>query len=387
MNNWPTKKLGEICSIKKGKKPVLRKIAIAGDLPYLIAKFLRGTKEPEYASADDKGSVVVQENETIIICDGSNSGDIFTGFKGILSSTMGKINHEDNIDTQYLKIFLVSNFDLFNGAKKGAAIPHLDIKALYNLRIPLPPIVEQQKIVKKIEELFGEIDKAQKLREEAQKDAAALVPAALHHIFSRGKKKGWREISLGDKKYIKMTSGGTPSRGNRSYYDGSIAWLKSGELNDNQNILDSEEHITEDAIKNSSAKVFPKNTVLFAMYGATAGKTGILVKEAATNQAVAGLICSEESIYYRYVFQCLMNIRNDVIAQAWGGAQPNLSQTIIKKFKIPLPSLPEQKKIVEYLDSLSEKTRNLQKLQEKTAGDFKALKQSILHKAFAGELI
>ena len=90
----------------------------------------------------------------------------------------------------------------------------------------------------------------------------------------------------------KTTSGGTPSRTNKSYYSGNILWVKSGELTDNF-IFDTEEKISEDAVKNSSAKLFPTGTVLVAMYGATVGKTAILKKAATTNQAVCGIFPNE----------------------------------------------------------------------------------------------
>src|SRR3989338_9762336 len=138
---------------------------------------------------------------------------------------------------------------------------------------------------------------------------------------------------LGDKDIIFMSSGGTPLRGKLEYYKGNIVWLKSGELNDNQHINNSKEKISEKALSNSSAKIFPKNTVLFAMYGATAGKLGILDVSAATNQAVVGMICNEKGLYYKYLYYFLLNTREKIIDRAWGGAQPNLSQTIIKNFE------------------------------------------------------
>jgi type I restriction enzyme S subunit len=101
---------------------------------------------------------------------------------------------------------------------------------------------------------------------------------------------------------------------------------------------------------------------------------------------VAGLICNSDVLYYRFLFFCLLHIRNEIILKAWGGAQPNLSQTIIKNFEIPLPPLSEQKKIVSELDVLSEKVQKIEELQKQTAQDFKALRQSILHQAFEGKL-
>lgn len=94
-------------------------------------------------------------------------------------------------------------------------------------------------------------------------------------------------------------SGGTPDKRNRSFFNGNILWVKSGELNCNI-ITDTEEYITEVAIENSSAKIFPKGTVLVALYGATVGKLAILGEPSATNQAIAGIITTD-SVINKYI--------------------------------------------------------------------------------------
>lgn len=134
--------------------------------------------------------------------------------------------------------------------------------------------------------------------------------------------KDWKIKSI--EEVAKTTSGGTPSRTNKSYYTGTIPWVKSGELNDNY-IFDTEEKINEEAVKNSSAKLFPIGTVLMAMYGATVGKTAILKVPATTNQAVCGIIphlkdCDNEFLRYQLMFK-----REDFLKQRYGGAQPNIS--------------------------------------------------------------
>jgi type I restriction enzyme S subunit len=123
------------------------------------------------------------------------------------------------------------------------------------------------------------------------------------------------------------------------------------------------------------------------MYGATAGKIGILGIEASTNQAVAGMIPVAEKLDNKFLYYFLMKKREDIIAQAWGGAQPNLSQTILKRFSIPLPPLAEQQKIVTRLDALSEKLRTLRELQQSQLEDMKKLEKVYLREAFRGELV
>ena len=107
----------------------------------------------------------MNENEIIIICDGSNSGDVFLGFKGILASTIGKIKHNEEIDTNYLFLFLKSNFKELNTQKRGGAISHLDNRIFNSLEIPLPPLSEQKKIVAYLDDLREKIERLKQLQQ------------------------------------------------------------------------------------------------------------------------------------------------------------------------------------------------------------------------------
>lgn len=195
-------------------------------------------------------------------------------------------------------------------------------------------------------------------------------------------REDWVESTLGEVCFT--TSGGTPSRQNKDFYNGNIPWVKSGEL-DKGIIYDSEEHISEEAITKSSAKIFPKGTLLFALYGATIGKMATLGVDAATNQAICGIYKSDafnsEYLYHNLFFQ-----KNFLIQQGIGGAQPNISQTILKKLHIPLPPLVEQKAIVkkieELFSSLDSGIADLKKAQDQLV----IYRQAVLKKAFEGEL-
>lgn len=158
-------------------------------------------------------------------------------------------------------------------------------------------------------------------------------------------------VSIGEA--FKTSSGGTPSKKNPEYYkDGTIPWLRSGEVAQGF-ISSSELFITEDALKNSSAKIFPKNTVLVAMYGATAGQVGILKFEASTNQAICGILPNEKVIP-EYLYLILKSQKEYMISLSGGGAQPNISQKIIRNLKIPLPSISKQKEVVDEIMKIRE---------------------------------
>lgn len=180
------------------------------------------------------------------------------------------------------------------------------------------------------------------------------------------------------------TSGGTPSRKIGKYFEGTIPWVKSGELENNV-ILDTEEKITQEAIKNSSAKIFPKGTLLIALYGATVGKLAFLGVEAATNQAVCGIYKSE-ALNSKFLYYYLFSQRNNLVSQSFGGAQPNISQTILKELPIPFPPLAEQHRIVAKIDELfSSLDKGIESL--KTAQQqLKVYRQAVLKYAFEGKL-
>lgn len=179
-------------------------------------------------------------------------------------------------------------------------------------------------------------------------------------------------------------SGGTPSRKIPEYYNGDIPWIKTGELNDDY-IFETEEHITEEAISHSSAKLFPVNTVAIAMYGATIGKVGILGVTATTNQACACGV-SNPSTNYKYLFYYARSQRDNFIKKGKGGAQPNISQEIIKSHEFPLPPLSEQQRIVDRIESLFAKLDEAKQEAQDALDSFETRKAAILHKAFTGEL-
>lgn len=180
-------------------------------------------------------------------------------------------------------------------------------------------------------------------------------------------------------------SGGTPSRKHEEYYNGDILWIKTGELN-NGWIYDTEEKITDEGLKKSSAKLFPPYSVLIAMYGATIGKVAILGVPATTNQACACAVCNQ-SLLYMYLFYYCISQKNVFIEKGKGGAQPNISQIILKQHPIPLPTLSEQQRIVERIEELFAKLDEAKERLQEVADSFAVRKAAILHKAFTGELI
>ncbi len=144
---------------------------------------------------------------------------------------------------------------------------------------------------------------------------------------------GWCSVMLGD--VCETTSGGTPSGSVAGYYNGDIPWVKSSELRDGL-IEQTEEHITQAGLSESSAKLFSRGTLLMAMYGATVGRLGILAMQAATNQAVCAIF-PKPALDRDFLFYYLLHIRPSLVESSFGGAQPNISQDVIRRLAIPLP--------------------------------------------------
>ena len=164
----------------------------------------------------------------------------------------------------------------------------------------------------------------------------------------------WKQVSLIDV-CLKVTSGGTPSRRNPAYYEaGCWPWVKTQELKDGW-IDDTEEHITDAAIAESSAKVLPANTVLLAMYGATVGQLGILRRPMACNQACCAMISDDKKLDFRFLYYKLLSIRSELKGLATGAAQQNLSGALIKSLRVNLPALNEQHAIAHILGTLDDK--------------------------------
>jgi type I restriction enzyme S subunit len=180
-------------------------------------------------------------------------------------------------------------------------------------------------------------------------------------------------------------SGGTPSRRNPEYYGGDIPWVKTGELG--QRLLQrTEETITELGLKNSSAKIFPTGSVAIAMYGATIGKTSVLGIDAATNQACAVGIPCEELTTKEYVFHYLCSQKDAFIEAGKGGAQPNISQAIIKEWKIPLAPFNEQKRIADKLDAVLARVDACREHLNRAPAILQRFLQAVLAAATSGRL-
>ncbi|MEY0150831.1 restriction endonuclease subunit S [Providencia rettgeri] len=187
---------------------------------------------------------------------------------------------------------------------------------------------------------------------------------------------GWKLSTI--EEISSVSSGGTPSRKNESYWNGNIPWVTTAEVQF-KIIEDTAEKITEEGLANSSAKLFPVDTILIAMYGQgkTRGQVAKLGIEASTNQACAAIIL-KAGYHVDYYYQFLISQYDNIREMANSGGQENLSGGIVKSIKVPVPPLPEQKKIAKILSTWDKAISTTEKLIATSQQQKKALMQQLL---------
>lgn len=253
---------------------------------------------------------------------------------------------------------------------QGSGQPNINSQIVNEIKIPIPPLVEQNRIATVLSTLDECIKKTEALIAKLHSVKAGLMQDLLTRgidIDGRIRDESthefkdteigrvpveWEVYSVID---LCLTySGGTPSRDVPKYFDGEIPWVKSGELNLGV-IVTTEETISQKGLDNSSAKYVPENSILIAMYGATAGKIAILKINATINQAILGVIPGRKSELY-YVFYSLSQRLEDIIfTHSQGSGQPNINSKIVNNIEIPIPHLHEQYRISSILNSVDER--------------------------------
>jgi type I restriction enzyme S subunit len=351
---WPTKKLREIC-IENVKSPFkVEDASNSGEYPF----FTSGEK----VLSHDKYLV---DGENIFLATGGYATVKYYNGKASYSTDTWSLKVKNALAKfvfyQILERLKYIDEVLF----RGSGLRHLQKREFLDLEIPLPPLPIQQKIVKILDTIQEAIDIQDKIIKKTKELKKSLMAELFKYggpSFRRGRKlkqtqigeipEDWEVVRLGEVCYT--ATGGTPSRSKEEYFNGNILWVKSGEIDDNI-IFDTEEKITEEALNKSSARIFPKNTLLIAMYGATAGKTALLGKEASINQAVCAILPKSQKINIIFLRYFIIQFREKLLSERYGGAQPNLNQFIIQNFKITLPPLPEQQEIAEILQTVDQK--------------------------------
>jgi type I restriction enzyme, S subunit len=380
--DWDVKKIEEVCDILDSQRVPLNKEqrdAMQGEIPYYgangvvdyINEYL--FDEPLILMAEDGGYFDEYQTRPIAY---KIQG------KSWVNNHAHVLRPKENTDFDWVFYSLVHKnvIPFINGGTRAK----LNQSDLLILPIAIPPLAEQRKIAVILSSVDKAIEKTEEIIEQTEKVKKGLMQQlytkGIGHTKFKNTEIGeipeeWEVLAVKD--VANTTSGGTPSRNNPEYFNGSIPWIKTGELKEKY-IYDTEEKITEEAVKNSSAKLVPKNSVIVAMYGATIGKVSINKIDATTNQACCVVIPQKERLNYEFLYYLLTFWKEKLIKLGAGGAQPNISQQIIKNLLIPMPSLKEQMEIANILATLDKKIQNEKKKFDSLSNLKKGLMQVLL---------
>ena len=317
---------------------------------------------------------ILKKSEFVYIADTSRRGDKIafalnnTDNDVICSSAYTTFRIKDT--TQLLPEYLMMwakrpEFDRYARYMSHGSVRELfSWEEMCNVMLPVPPIEEQRRIVSEYQTVERRITNNEALIQKLEETAQAIY----HHTFVEGideenLPEGWNVTDV-EHFCIETKSGGTPSRTNDSYWNKKdIPWLKSGEVQ-NCFVFDTEEYISKEGMECSSAKLIPKDSVVMAMYGATASQVCYLKNEMTTNQACCNMICDSKSKACFLYFH-LKAIQSDIKKLANGGAQENLNKKLVVSQRIIcapndcyLPFL----KIGNYISNISEENIHLRTL-------------------------
>lgn len=325
-------------------------LRITDIVPYFVEKeTVPFCKIPE----EKKAQYMITDGDLLIARTGATTGynlivdDSFKNF--IFASYLIRFNYDKKkLFPLYVKYVLKSKlwYGFVNNYISGSAQPGMNARVFGKFNFPYVPLPTQQEIASILSAYDNLIQNYKKQIEALQTAASELYkewfvrfrfPGYQTTNFENGIPVGWKVERIGE--LYDTTSGGTPSREHEEYYqNGIFPWIKTGELNDSP-IIETGEYITEDAVKHSSAKLFEKDSLIIAMYGATIGQLGINKMPATCNQACCVLRPKKNLVFgIYYLFNFFKENREFIIGLGNGAAQQNLSQVLIKKLKVVNPT-------------------------------------------------
>ncbi|MCP3776547.1 restriction endonuclease subunit S [Paenibacillus sp. MZ04-78.2] len=259
----------------------------------------------------------------------------------------------------------------------SAGQKRVPVSFFHKFKLNVPTLEVQQKIANTLDKVKELIDK-RKVQIEVCDE---LVKCLFYDMFGDPVKNNKNHKIISLEEIGEWKSGGTPSRSNKEFYNGSIPWLSSGELNSIYT-KDSLEHINEDAIKNSSAKLIPKESLLLGMYDTAALKSTINLVDCACNQAIAYAKLNDSMVNTVFVYYGIQFGKEFYKSQQRGVRQKNLNLSMVKDIKVLYPPLDLQNRFAEQVKKIEYQKQRLQQSLTELENNFNALMQ----RAFKGEL-
>jgi len=363
----------------KGKKPTLVEYSNEDTLPYLSAEYLRNNKLESYVDKKNIDSKYhCNSDDLLIIWDGSNSGEVFMGKPGILSSTMAKLNIKDKKYTnKYLYYFLKQKFSILNEKVTGAAIPHLNRAVLENLEIYSATQSEQQEIVQVLDTMSDII----RLREECISHAQALIPALFQEMFEQYIHQKDKHVSIGsvtsDTKQI------NPSK----IFDTDFYYIDIASINNDTGIIETPKIININDAPSRARKLVQANDVIISMTRPYLKGFSIVPEHldgqiASTGFSVLRSIPEKLSPLYLFAYARTDMFVEQLIPKMKGANYPAVRDSDVRSVKIPLPPIELQEqfaqKVIEIESYIKEQDDELKNAEQ--------MFQSLLHHAFTGKL-
>ena len=377
MSEWLSGNLGDIADIVMGQSPTGESVNTNGlGVPLLNGPTeftIRYPKAVQFSTDPKRFSKV---NDILFCVRGSTTGRMnWADEDYAIGRGLAAIRHKQGEEYRYfVKAILDYYLDTMLASASGSTFPNVSKDQLNELEISYPSFPEQKAIASILSSLDDKID----LLHRQNKTLEAMAETLFRQWFIEEAKEDWEYVELGS--VVETSSGGTPSRKEMSYYkDGSIYWVKSKELNGSF-ITATEEMITDEAVKKSSAKMLPAYSTLIAMYGATVGEYALITKPMTCNQAVCAI--KENGAYpYTFIFMFVKNQKDELINQAVGSAQQNISQILIKK--LPIPTCTDR--INEYHQLVNPWFKRMQ-LNVEQIQTLENLRDTLLPKLMSGEV-
>ncbi|MDD5943352.1 restriction endonuclease subunit S [Fibrobacter sp.] len=386
--------ISEIGSIVSGATPKTSDATnYGGDIPWLtpadlsgytnkyIERGARNISKKGYDSCSTQimpaGSILFSSRAPIgYVAIAANPICTNQGFKSIVPNK--------NVDSEFLFYQLKFLKNQIADLGRGTTFKEISGKTLGSVEIVLPDLKEQKRIVNKIEELFSELDSAVEILKKTKEQLAVYRQSVLKSAFEREEDGKFLKI----KDFANVGTGATPLKTRQDYYNGNIAWVSSGKVNDKK-IYTPTTFITEKALEETNCSVYPVHTIVVAMYGEgkTRGQCAELMIDAATNQALAAIVLQDNSVICKdFLLWFLTFNYEELRRKAAGGVQPNLNLNLVKNISVPYYDMDMQMKIVSEIESKLTVCENIEKTVNDALIQADAMRQSILKKAFEGSL-
>ena len=398
MSEWRDKvKLAELIEVQNGFAFSSKDYSTTGHFLMRIGNVQDGyisMAQPKFVKLPADGSLrrfELSENDILASLTG-NVGRVGVikaeHLPAALNQRVAKINIRDHsyIDKDYVLLFLRSHLfrEALAGAGHGTAQQNVSTKDLVEIKIPVPSLDEQQRIVALLNEAFEALATAKANAEQNLKNARALFESHLDSIFSQNG-NNWKQKTLEE---IATTFGRGKSkhrpRNDPKLYGGEYPFIQTGEIRNAKHLI-SEYSQTYSEAGLAQSKLWPKGTICITI-AANIAETAILSFDACFPDSVIGIVANPEEAEVGFVEYLLQSFKARIQAQGKGSAQANINLGTFEDQKFPFPPVADQKRIVARLDSLRAETQHLISIYERKLAALEELKTSLLHQAFSGEL-